>query len=88
MAKGDGRDERGPGAGRPRGPDVLNELSGIKGALYATARRKRSHPILRRLTGIERRLGLREILTAPHPNRRQPRDAGRRRPAAFLVANW
>jgi hypothetical protein len=80
VAKGDGRGGRRAGAGRPRGPDVLRELNGIKTALDALYQQRRDEsealtPILRRLTGIERHLGLCETPTVPRPSRRRPLDA-------------
>lgn len=75
MARGGRR----PGAGRPRGPDVLRELNGIKTALHALYQQRRDEaeamvPILRRLTGIERHLGLCETPQMPRPSRRRPLD--------------
>lgn len=51
---------RRPGAGRPRGPDVLRELNCIKAALDALHQQRCDEaeaivPILRRLTGINER---------------------------------
>jgi hypothetical protein len=69
-----------PGAGRPRGPDILRELCRIEGALDRLHQQRRDEaesfvPILRRLRAIEERLGIAEVPKAPRPTGRRPLDA-------------
>jgi hypothetical protein len=69
-----------PGSGRPRGPDILRELNGVKQALNALRQQRRDEaesfvPILRRLRAIEERLGLAEAPRRPSPTRNRPLKA-------------
>jgi hypothetical protein len=81
---GVGRGGRRPGAGRPRGPDVLAALAGIRRELAAQnaclERLQRDRRgaleqtplILRRLTALERLMRGGDLHTPPRSTRRRP----------------
>jgi hypothetical protein len=70
-----------PGAGRKASPLIVGMFAEIKAELIALRQQRRNDealiPVLRRLTEIERRLGMREQPQAPVPRLTQHQRAER-----------